>query len=169
MPSHDEVDRIVAAWERERPGVDFAPLQVLSRVRRLARQLERERRRAFATAGLEPWEFDVLSPLRRSGPPYQLSPKALLGMTLVSSGTMTNRVDRLVERGFVERRIDPSDGRGVLVVLTGEGRVRVDAAIDRLLAAESELLAALSRADQDRVAGLLRKLSSAFEPDPPRA
>jgi DNA-binding MarR family transcriptional regulator len=163
MPESDEVDRIVAAWERERPELDFTPLQVLSRVKRLAQQLERERKAAFAQAGLESWEFDVLSPLRRSGPPYQLSPKALLGMTMVTSGTMSNRIDRLVERALVERRIDPSDGRGVLVVMTDEGRERVDTAIERLLVAETELLEGLSRGDQERVAALLRKLSHSFE------
>ena len=106
MPS-DEVDRIVQAWERERPDIDFAPLQVLSRVARLAKHLDRARRSAFATSGLEPWEFDVLAALRRAGSPYQLSPKSLLQQTLVSSGTMTNRIDRLVTRGLVERRTDP--------------------------------------------------------------
>jgi len=163
MPSHDEVDRIVAAWERERPELDFTPLQVLSRVKRLAQQLERARKAAFATAGLESWEFDVLAPLRRAGPPYQLSPKALLAMTLVSSGTMSNRIDRLVDRSLVERRIDPSDGRGVLVAMTDEGRARVDAAIERLLVAETDLLEGLSRGDQERVAALLRKLSHSFD------
>ncbi len=163
MPSHDEVDAIVEAWERERPELDFTPLQVLSRVTRLARKLERARKAAFATAGLEPWEFDVLAPLRRSGPPYQLSPKELLAITGVSSGTMSNRIDRLVERSLVERRIDPRDGRGVLVVMTSEGRSRADAAIERLLVAETDLLEGLSRADQERVAALLRKLSHSFD------
>jgi DNA-binding MarR family transcriptional regulator len=163
MASHDEVDLIVEAWERERPELDFSPLQVLSRVTRLARRLERARKAAFATAGLEPWEFDVLSPLRRSGAPHQLSPKALLQMTGVSSGTMSNRIDRLVERSLVERRIDPSDGRGILVVMTREGRARVDSAIERLLAAEVELLEGLPRGDQERVAALLRKLSHSFD------
>ncbi|WP_210507008.1 MarR family winged helix-turn-helix transcriptional regulator [Naasia sp. SYSU D00057] len=163
MASHDEVDLIVEAWERERPELDFTPLQVLSRVTRLARRLERARKAAFATAGLEPWEFDVLSPLRRSGAPHQLSPKTLLQLTGVSSGTMTNRIDRLVERSLVERRIDPKDGRGVLVVITAEGLARVDSAIERLLAAEVELLEGLSRGDQERVAALLRKLSHSFD------
>ncbi|MDQ1573909.1 MAG: hypothetical protein QOH44_1468, partial [Actinomycetota bacterium] len=118
MPANDEVDRIVGAWTRERPDLDFTPLQVLSRVGRLARHLERARRAAFSASDLELWEFDVLSALRRAGDPYQLSPKALLQQTLVSSGTMTNRIDRLVERTLVERRMDPNDGRGILVVMT---------------------------------------------------
>ena len=159
----DEVDRIVDAWARERSDLDFSPLQVLSRVARLARHLERARRTAFAASDLELWEFDVLSALRRAGSPYQLSPKALLQQTLVSSGTMTNRIDRLVTRKLVERRTDPNDGRGILVIMTEEGRERVDAAISTLLEAESELLDRLPKADQERLSGLLRKLSLDFD------
>jgi DNA-binding MarR family transcriptional regulator len=163
MPANDEVDRIVDAWERERPDLDFAPLQVLSRVGRLARHLERARRLAFAASDLELWEFDVLSALRRAGDPYQLSPKALLQQTLVSSGTMTNRIDRLVERELVERRTDPNDGRGILVVMTERGRDRVDSAIASLLQGESDLLDGLSAVDRERLSGLLRKLSLDFD------
>ncbi len=163
MSERDEVDRIVDAWQRERPDLDFTPLHVLSRVRRLGRQLERARSAAFATAGLDSWEFDVLSALRRAGSPYQLSPKGLLAQTGVSSGTMTNRIDRLVERGLVERRTDPHDGRGILVVMTPEGRDRVDSAISSLLAAESDLLDGLGAGDRERLAGLLRKLSIDFD------
>ncbi len=162
MPS-DEVDRIVQAWERERPDIDFAPLQVLSRVARLAKHLDRARRSAFATSGLEPWEFDVLAALRRAGAPYQLSPKSLLQQTLVSSGTMTNRIDRLVTRGLVERRTDPNDGRGVLVVMTAAGRETVDGAITELVADEAELLEGLPKTDQERLSALLRKLSLDFD------
>jgi DNA-binding MarR family transcriptional regulator len=163
MPANDEVDRIVDAWERERPDLDFAPLQVLSRVGRLARHLERARRIAFAASDLELWEFDVLSALRRAGAPYQLSPKALLQQTLVSSGTMTNRIDRLVERELVERETDPNDGRGILVVMTERGRDRVDSAIALLLVGESELLDGLSPVDRERLSALLRKLSLDFD------
>ncbi len=163
MPASDEVDRIVAAWARERPDVDFEPMQVLSRVGRLAKHLDRARRSAFAASELEPWEFDVLAALRRAGTPYELSPKALLQQTLVSSGTMTNRIDRLVARGLVERRTDPADRRGVLVSMTAEGRERVDGAIRDLLDDEARLLSGLSRADQERLSALLRKLSLDFD------
>jgi DNA-binding MarR family transcriptional regulator len=105
----------------------------------------------------------VLSALRRAGTPYQLSPKALLQQTLVSSGTMTNRIDRLVERKLVERHTDPNDGRGILVVMSALGQERVDRAIAKLLDAEQALLDALSPADQERLAGLLRKLSLDFD------
>ena len=163
MRSHDEVDRIVDAWTRERADLDFAPLQILSRVGRLSKHLDRARREAFGASDLESWEFDVLSALRRAGTPYQLSPKQLLQQTLVSSGTMTNRIDRLVERGLVQRRTDPNDGRGIIVTMTARGRESVDSAISELLQYERELLGALSPAEQDRLAALLRKLSLDFE------
>jgi DNA-binding MarR family transcriptional regulator len=163
MSPRDEVDRIVDAWLHERPDLDFSPLQVLSRVGRLAKHLDRARRAAFTASGLDSWEFDVLSALRRAGSPYQLSPKALLQQTLVSSGTMTNRIDRLVERGLVDRRGDPNDGRGILVTMTPTGQARVDAAISQLLEAEAELLNNLSVADRERIATLLRKLSLDFD------
>jgi DNA-binding MarR family transcriptional regulator len=163
MPAHDEVDRIVEAWQHERPDLDFSALQVLSRVARLARHLDRARRTAFAASDLESWEFDVLSALRRAGAPYQLSPKALLQQTLVSSGTMTNRIDRLVERELVERHSDPGDGRGILVVMTLLGRDRVDAAIAELLVYEAQLLNALPQAEQETLATLLRTLSLDFD------
>ena len=159
----DEVDRIVAAWQRAHPELDFSPLQVLSRVARLAKHLDRARRDAFERSGLEPWEFDVLAALRREGPPFHASPKALLQQTLVSSGTMTNRIDRLVERGLVQRRTDPNDGRGILVVMTSVGRDRVDAAIAELLGYEAQLLNALPQAEQETLATLLRTLSLDFD------
>lgn len=105
----------------------------------------------------------MLSALRRAGAPYELSPKALLQQTLVSSGTMTNRIDRLVERMLVERRTDPNDGRGVLVSITDEGRQRVDTAISALVAAETVVLENLAPIDQERLAALLRKLSLDFD------
>lgn len=164
MAGHaDEVDRIVDAWERERPDLDFAPLQVLSRVDRLSKHLDRARRSAFGRSELQLWEFDVLSALRRAGSPYRLSPKSLLTQTLVSSGTMTNRIDRLVERGLVERQTDPNDGRGILVRMTQQGLTRVDAAITRLVDAEAELLRTLPANEQTRLAALLRKLSLDFD------
>lgn len=159
----DEVDRIVEAWNTQRPDLDFSPLEVLSRMDRLSKHLDRARREVFRRSDIEAWEWDVLSALRRSGAPFQLSPKQLLQQTLVSSGTMTNRIDRLVGRRFVRRQADPGDGRSVLVTLTDDGRIRVDAAITRLVDVEADLLGALSRADRERMATLLRKLSLSFD------
>jgi DNA-binding MarR family transcriptional regulator len=163
MSARDEVDRIVEAWRRERPELNVEPLQVLSRVSRLARHLDLARKQAFATSALESWEFDVLSALRRAGHPYELSPKALLQQTLVSSGTMTNRIDRLTSRGLVERRTDLKDGRSIRVQMTDDGRVRVDRAIDQLVVNEAALLQRLSADEQQRLAGLLRTLGADFD------
>lgn len=162
-PLSDEVDDIVARWQAERPDLDVTPLQVLSRVSRLARHLDRARRDAFAAHGLESWEFDVLSALRREGAPYQLSPGALLRATLVTSGTMTNRIDRLEAAGLVSRHRDPQDKRGVLVRLTDPGARTVDAAMSDLLDRERTILAGLSVAAQRELAGLLRRLLAPFD------
>jgi DNA-binding MarR family transcriptional regulator len=159
----DEVDEIVARWQDERPDLDVAPLQVLSRVSRLARHLDRARRAAFAAHGLETWDFDVLSALRRQGKPYQLSPGALLRATLVTSGTMTNRIDRLEDRGLVTRRPDSRDKRGVLVELTPAGLRTVDAAFADLLTRERALLTGLSATQQEQLAGFLRILLVPFD------
>lgn len=157
-PSHDEVDLLVDAWGRERPDLDVAPMQVLSRVSRLGHHLDGLRRAAFAEHDIESWEFDVLAALRRAGAPYELSPGRLVRETLVTSGTMTNRVDRLAARGLVERLPDPADRRGVIVRLTGAGRRTVDGALAGLLDGERQLLSALSPPDQTHLAALLRSL-----------
>ncbi|HEY2834280.1 MAG TPA: MarR family transcriptional regulator [Sporichthyaceae bacterium] len=162
----DEVDRLVAAWRRERPDLDVSPLEVLSRISRLARHLDRARRDAFSEHDLQQWEFDVLSALRRSGSPYRLSPGALLTQTLVTSGTMTNRIDRLTARGLVRREPDPHDRRGVLVLLTEAGRDRVDAAFTDLLAGEQGLLSGLTQRQRESLAGLLRDLVVPFDNAP---
>jgi len=163
----DEVDDLVAAWQAQRPDLDVEPLQVLSRVSRLARHLDRARRRAFAGQGLEPWEFDVLSALRRQGPPYQLSPGALLRITLVTSGTMTNRIDRLEQAGLVARRPDPQDKRGVLVRLTAKGTERVDAALADLLTSERAFLHPIPEDSRRALAGLLRDLLAPLDAEQP--
>jgi len=159
----DEVDDLIAAWREERPDLDVEPLAVLSRVSRLARHLDIARRGAFAAHGLESWEFDVLSALRRSGPPYQLTPGALLRATLVTSGTMTNRIDRLAEAGLVYREPDPRDRRGVLVTLSERGKEVVDAAFTDLLEREQSLLAGLGDGDRGALARLLRTLLVPFD------
>ncbi|MGB7449598.1 MAG: MarR family transcriptional regulator [Ornithinimicrobium sp.] len=167
MPeADDEVDRIVAAWRRERPGLDVGPLEVLSRVSRLARHLDLARREAFGASELESWEFDVLAALRRSGPPYRLSPRDLLRQTMVSSGTMTNRVDRLVARALVQRVSSTLDGRAVPVQLTDAGLGLVDAAMERLLERERGLMGSVPEHEQHDVARILRALLMTFE-DPP--
>jgi DNA-binding MarR family transcriptional regulator len=154
----DEVDELVQAWRRERTDLDLAPVEVFSRVSRLARLLDRARREAFIGQAIEPWEFDVLAALRRAGKPYRLSPGQLLRETMVTSGTMTNRIDRLGERGLVERSPDPHDRRGVLVGLTAAGKRAVDGAFESLIDKERDLLAELSAAERRDLAGLLKRL-----------
>lgn len=154
----DEVDRLVADWRRERPDVDVSPLDVMSRLSRLARRLEHERRAVLTEHGLEQWGFDVLAALRRSGPAYELTPRHLIEQTLVTSGAMTNRIDRLEDARLVVRRPDTSDRRGVLVRLSPAGRRRVDGCLSALLEGEERLLGPLSGAERAELAGLLRRL-----------
>ena len=161
----DEVDALLDAWRRERPDLDVAPMELLSRISRLAHHLDRRRAVAFSAHGLESWEFDVLAALRRSGRPYQLTPGQLLRETLVTSGTMTNRVDRLAARGLVHRHHHPGDGRGVLVRLTDQGRETVDAALADLLEAERAMLDGLHDTDRGHLVGVLRPLLAQTTPD----
>lgn len=162
VENYDDVDLIVAAWRRERPDLDVQPLSVLSRVTRLAHQLDAAREEAFSTHGLDGWEFDVLAALRRAGKPYALSPGQLASQTLVTSGTMTNRVDRLLERNLVRRLPDPNDRRGVRVELTDQGKAAVDGALTDLLKREQVLLDSLEPQDREQLADLLRALMSQF-------
>lgn len=161
----DEVDGIVEAWRRERPDLDVEPLQVLSRVARLADVLDERRTAAFVEHGLQASDFDVLAALRRAGEPFELTAGELAAATHVTSGTMTSRLDRLMQRKLVVRRADTTDGRLVRVRLTATGRRRVDAAFEALLASERELLARVPSARRGRLAAGLRELLAATDPD----
>jgi DNA-binding MarR family transcriptional regulator len=159
--NRDEVDRLIAAWKRERPDLDLSPLSVLSRITRIARHLDIARRDAFGD--LEIWGFDVLAALRRAGVPHQLSPGQLMQETMVTSGTMTNRLDRLEELDLITREQDPDDGRGSLVTLTKAGIRAVDSALEDLLDNERKLLKALTAKDRDTLAELLSTLVTEFD------
>ena len=159
--NRDEVDRLIAAWKRERPDLDLSPLSVLSRITRIARHLDIARRDAFGD--LENWGFDVLAALRRAGAPHQLSPGQLMQETMVTSGTMTNRLDRLEELDLITREQDPDDGRGSLVTLTKAGIRAVDSALEDLLDNERKLLKALTAKDRDAMAELLSTLVAEFD------
>jgi len=161
MEARDEVDRLIAAWKRERPDLDLAPLSVLSRITRIARHLDIARRDAFGD--LENWGFDVLAALRRAGAPHQLSPGQLMQETMVTSGTMTNRLDRLEELQLITRETDPNDGRGSLVTLTKSGMRAVDAAMEDLLKNERKLLKNISAKERDQLADLLSTLVSELD------
>lgn len=157
----DEVDEIVAAWQRERPDLDVEPLQILSRISRLADILDDRRAAAFVEHGLQAHEFDVLAALRRRGDPFEMTAGELCIATHVTSGTMTSRLDRLVARKLVVRRPDDDDGRLVLVRLTSAGRRRIDGALTALLGSERDLVSALTDAKRERLAAGLRELLAA--------
>jgi DNA-binding MarR family transcriptional regulator len=154
----DEVDLLIDAWARRLPDVDLSPLDVMSRLRRVALKLARIRGAAFATAGLAAWEFDVLAALRRAEPPHRLNPAQLIQLTSIGSAAMTNRLTNLVDRGLVVREANPDDGRGVLITPTPEGIARVDAAMSELVRREELALARLSDADRAALVRTLRVL-----------
>jgi DNA-binding MarR family transcriptional regulator len=159
--NRDEVDRLIAAWKRERPDADLSPLAILSRITRISRHLDLARRDAFAE--LETWGFDVLAALRRAGAPHTLSPSQLMQETMVSSGTMTNRLDRLEELKLITREPDPSDGRGSIVSLTALGMKKVDLALDQLIKNERTFLTDLNKVEQEQLADLLSRLAANFD------
>jgi DNA-binding MarR family transcriptional regulator len=159
----DEVDRLLRGWRRVLPDVDVSPLEVLSRVSRLARYLDRQRTVIFARHDLEIWSFDVLSALRRAAAPPNLSPGQLLAQTLVTSGTMTNRLDRLEERGLVRRHQDAVDARSVRVQITAAGRKCVDGALADLVDREHAILASLSVEDRNLLSALLHRVVAPFD------
>ncbi|WP_067464654.1 MarR family winged helix-turn-helix transcriptional regulator [Actinomadura macra] len=154
----DAVDEILAQWGRERPDLDVWPMGVIGRISRLQLVLNRELKDFFARQGLENWEFDVLATLRRAGAPYELTAGALLKAAMVTSGAITNRIDRMEARGLVERVRDASDRRSVRIRLTPHGLSLVDEVVGLHTANEARLLDSLDPDDRDLLAGLLRTL-----------
>lgn len=153
----DRVDDILAQWNRERPDLDVGPMGLIGRLRRISHHLTREMEKTFARHGLNDATFDVLATLRRSGPPYSLSPGDLLATMMITSGTMTNRVDQLEKVGLVERTQNPEDGRGVIISLTDEGFAVIDAAVTDHVATQSRLTSMLSPKDKATLNRLLSK------------
>src|ERR1700716_4081653 len=146
-------------WARERPDLPMLPVETVGRLLDAAARVIRDHMNPLlAEAGLQVGEFDVLTPLRRSGEPYMLSPTQLYESAMISSGGMTNRLDRLESAGLVERRPDPNDRRGKLIALTAAGRRVIDETITRHVANEAQLLSALTTAEQEKLNALLRKL-----------
>ena len=154
----DRVDRILEQWERERPDLDASPVGVFGRISVLSRLVERFLGETFRRFGLNGGEFDVLAALRRSGEPYHLTPTDLFRSTMISSAAMTNRIDRLEERGLVKRNPDPDDRRGVRITLTEKGLELVNKAVEAHVEGEERLLGSLSATDRECLADLLRKL-----------
>jgi DNA-binding MarR family transcriptional regulator len=152
----DAVDRITAQWRRERPDLDSTPMEVIGRITRLSAVVQRELERVFAQHGLAGGDFDVLATLRRSG--ASLTPGELSRSTMVTTGGMTKRLDRLEALGLIRREPDPRDRRGRLIALTDDGRALIDRAVEAHLQNEQRLLADLSNAKRDELAALLREL-----------
>jgi len=162
----DHVDELLAAWRREWPELDIAPVEVIGRLGRVLAFLQPELDSVFAEFGLSRASFDVLATLRRVGEPFRLSQRALMDSLMRTSGTISVRIDRLEHAGLVERAPDPDDARGVLVSLTKHGRELVERVAPVHLANEERLLAPLSAEERDALAGLLRKLLLSFEAGP---
>lgn len=154
----DQVDLVLEQWRAERPDLDVSPMAVIGRLMRAARLLDTELRRTFTAHGLDAASFDVLATLRRSGPPYQLTPTELMRAAMVTSGAITQRLDRLESRGLVTRAPSASDGRGVRVALTEAGHTLIDQALPDHVRTEHRLLAALGPDQRGALADTLRDL-----------
>jgi DNA-binding MarR family transcriptional regulator len=154
----DGVDRILEEWRNERPELDHSPIGVVGRISRLARELEQRLEPVYREHGLEPGWHDVLATLRRSGPPYRLRVTDLTSALMLTSSGTTKRLDRLEQAGMIVRTPDPGDRRGTLITLTDAGRELIDGVTAAHLDNERHLLAGLTEAEQERLAGLLRKL-----------
>jgi DNA-binding MarR family transcriptional regulator len=158
MSKYDAVDDILQQWSEERPELDTAPLGVVIRVMALYRSFYRDASKALQPLDLELWEYDVLSALRRQGQPFSMAATRLARATDLSGGAMTNRINRLEERGLVRRRRDKDDRRGVIVILSAKGRRVIDEAIRFRLDAARESLLGLTAAEQEELAALLRRI-----------
>ncbi len=153
---HDVVDRITVQWNAVRPDVDVSPMKVIGRVSRLSRLIDRRLAENFARYGIENWMYDVLATLRRSGEPYELAAGELVRQTMVTTGAVTNRIDRLEQRGLVERTTSADDRRKVIVRLRTKGLALVDDIVFTHMATEREILAALTPRQQNDLARYLR-------------
>lgn len=160
----DHVDRMVRAWAEVEPGLDTSPLHVAGRLLRCAALLQRSIDRALAPLGLTFGDFDVINTLRRLGDEDGTHPKTLAASSLITSGAMTARLDRLERAGLVRREPDPADRRALVVRLTADGTRLAGRALDAVLAADRELLVPLDRDEQELAADLLRRLLLRAEP-----
>lgn len=159
----DQVDFILKQWARERPDLDPSPMGVIGRISRASRYIDRSLQKNFSRFGINSGEFDVLATLRRAGDPYQLTPTALLSALMLSSGAMTNRLDRLENAGYIARRPDPNDRRGILVTLTTAGFELIEAVVAAHIAHEHQIVNSLTLSEQASLADLLRKMLLSFE------
>ncbi|GAB6898405.1 MarR family winged helix-turn-helix transcriptional regulator [Kineosporia succinea] len=160
----DHVARVQQEWERERPDLDIGPMLVIARMHRIANALTTELVRVYREHGLSEGEFDVLAALRRAGEPYERAPGELAQVTMVTTGAMTKRLDRLVRAGLVTRRVSEVDGRGRVVALTAKGVELIDRAYEAHLANESRLIGHFSHKERQALETLLRRWAEHLEP-----
>ena len=154
----DHVDLVLEQWSEQRPDLDASPMGVIGRLSRLSQLFDGELRRNFARHDRDRASFDVLATLRRSNSEHSLTPAGLMRSSMVTSGAISQRLDRLEARGLVTRAPSETDGRGVRVTLTAEGLRLIDAVLPTHVDTESRLLAGLSGTERDQLAGLLRTL-----------
>lgn len=159
----DKVDNIIKQWNQERPDLNVAPMALIGRIKRISQFLNTGMSKTFSEHGLNAANFDVLATLRRSGPPYALSPNDLIASTMVTSGTMTNRIDQLIKAGLVERKKNPEDGRSFAISLTTKGFDVIDSALSDHVSTQDELTSGLTQEEQKRLNILLRKFVKSFE------
>jgi DNA-binding MarR family transcriptional regulator len=158
----DHVDFILKQWRTQRPDLDVSPMGIVGRLTRLSRLVGDEIGRTFNAHGLDRPSFDVLATLYRAGPPHRLTPLELMRASMVTSGAITQRLDRLEDSGLVKRTPSDSDGRGVHVTLTEKGLLLIKSTLPDHLETENRILSALSRKERADLAGLLRKLLEAL-------
>ena len=161
-PLPDHAQRVVDQWAVERPDLDASPILVIGRLHRVALALTAELVRVYNGFGLGEGDFDVLATLRRNGAPYELTPTALMEQTMVTSGAVTKRLDRLESAGLVERRVATDDRRSRIVVLTDAGRELMDRAVPEHLANEARLLSVLDASERRTLADLLGRLGASL-------
>jgi DNA-binding MarR family transcriptional regulator len=161
----DQIDKIIEQWTAERPDLDVAPMALIGRIKRLSQHLSNEMGKTFAQHGLNIASFDVLATLLRSGAPYQLSPNDLLATMMITSGTMTNRIDQLVKSGWVERINNPQDKRSVFIALTNKGFDTIEAAVTDHVATQHRLVKEIPADDFNQMNSLLSNFLSSTEPD----
>jgi DNA-binding MarR family transcriptional regulator len=162
-PEPDHVGRILEQWRVERPDLDVSPLAIIGRLHRLAHRLDAELRVVFAEAGLTDGDFDVLASLRRAGAPYELTPGELGASTMITSGAVTKRVDRLIAQGYVDRYVSADDARSRRVRLTEAGVALLDDLVPKHVANEHRLLAGFSAEERTVLAGLLESWGRALD------
>ena len=169
----DHIEQVLAQWRAERPDLDVSPMAVIGRLSQASRLVDVELRHTFAEHGLDAASFDVLATLARAGPPYRLTPGQLTRAAMVTSGAITQRLDRLEARGLVARTPSSSDGRAVHVALTADGHATIDRALPDHIQTEHRLLAGLTpeqrRALADALSLLITSISKPTNQETPQA